>query len=108
MKLKIDFAFGIEYRGNGDAILGHEQRRGLNNICHKAVELFGGYTKFNTVRAWRDPDTKQVVTEAGCTISVFGDELSDLDITRMVQQIKDSLPQKAVAVTRAEVSFYIL
>lgn len=110
-KIKIEFGFGIEFRSDGSGILGHEQRRGLIAIGHKAFELFGGYTKSYTVGAWRDPDTNKVVTEAGCTIFVFintveTDGFREIDL--MVQEIKDSLQQKAVAVTRTEVQFDIL
>lgn len=107
MKLQINFAFGIQYRGNGDALLEHEQLEGLISIGNKAVELFGGYTKVNTVFVWRDPDAKTTVEEAGCTISVLEDEGSNVvdDIYKMVQCIKDSLQQSKVAVTRTEVEF---
>lgn len=105
MKLQINFSFGVQYRGNGDALLGHEQVEGLEKICYRAVDLFGGYTRYDTFIEWQDP-----VTEAGCTISVLENEDSDVvdDITRMVQQIKDSLQQKSVAVTRTEVEFDLL
>lgn len=110
MKLKIDFSFGVQYRGNGDALLGHEQAAGISKIKTRATELFGGHTQTNTLVEWRDPDVKITVAEEGITISVLENEDSDVvdDITRMVQQIKDSLQQKSVAVTRTEVEFDLL
>lgn len=110
MKLKIEFSFGIEFKSNGDALLGHEQRIGLNSIIHKAVELFGGCTQVNTVFVWRNPVTKKKVVEAGYTISVHVNYEMGADHATnvMVQQIKDSLQQAAVGVTRTEVEFGIL
>lgn len=110
-KLKIEFGFGIEYRGDGSALLGHEQAAGMKEIRLRAIDLFDGYTGFDTHGAWRDPDTNCIVFERGAAISVLTDRCNltnHVAIVAMVQQIKDSLQQKAVAVTRAEVYFDIL
>lgn len=110
-KLKIEFGFGVQYRGDGSAILGHEQVAGLEEIHRTAVAFFGGYTRYDTFGAWKDPDTGVVVSEAGCTISVLTSEAQhhlDERVEGMVAQIKRSLQQKAVAVTRSEVLFDIL
>lgn len=110
MKLQISFSFGIQYRSDGSALLGHEQDLGLEKICLRAVDLFGGYTKFNTEFAWRTPDTKTMMTEAGVTISVHTHDNVNVEklTDAMVQQIKSSLDQAAVGVTRTEVEFDIL
>lgn len=110
MKLKIEFGFGVRYRGDGSAILGHEQDLGMEEIFLRAVELFGGYTKFNTVFAWKDPGSKYIMNEKGCTISVYTHDNVNVEklIDVMVQQIKRSLEQAAVGVTRTEVEFDII
>lgn len=107
MKLKIDFSFGVQYRGNGDALLGHEQAAGISKIKNRAIELFGGHTQTNTLVEWRDSDAKITVAEECITISVLEDEGSNVvdDIYKMVQQIKDSLQQEKVLVMRTEVEF---
>lgn len=111
MKLKIEFGFGAQFRGDGSAILGHEQVAGIARIATRATDLFGGHTLMHTLGEWKDPDTNEVVAEEGCVISVLtGHNQNNVDgrVDQMVQQIKDSLQQKAVAVTRTEVHFDIL
>lgn len=115
MKLKIEFGFGVEYRGDGSGILWHEQATGISKITTLATKLFGGHARVYTFGEWKDPDTNQVVAEQGCTVSVLVDDSKvkwslklDEDIAAMVQQIKDSLQQKAVSVTRQIVQFDIL
>lgn len=102
---KIDFSFGVAYRGDGSGILRHEQADGVRKICLRAGELFGGYSRFDLFGARKDP-----VVEAGCMISVLVDAEWGVKeaINVMVQCIKDSLQQNTVAVTRTEVWFDLL
>lgn len=111
MRLQISFGFSVEFRGDGSPLLGHEQVAGIVEICHRAVDLFGGYTRFDTFGQWRDSDTKLIVAEEGRTISVLVDsEESGVEgrVCDLAQQIKTSLQQKAVAVTytRVEVNIF--
>lgn len=109
--VKIEFGFGVQYREDGSAILGHEQAAGISDIRRRASSLFGGHTILSTLTEWWDEDADIFVAEEGRTLFVFADRTQpDLDalVVKLAEQIKDSLKQKAICVTFTEVEFVTL
>lgn len=110
-KLQISFGFGCDFQGDGRPILKHEKQDGLAEIRAKAVTLFGGCTIIHTEGDWLDPDTGVLFSETGATVVVLTD-LPPVKVAEqilvMVRQIKDSLKQKAVAVTKQVVNSEII
>lgn len=109
--LKIEFGFGVCYRGDGQAILGHEQIAGIADICRRATTLFGGHTILTTFGEWWDEEADSLVAEEGRTLFVLADSThpnTDERVVNLAEQIRESLKQKAVCVTFTEVKFLIL
>lgn len=112
--LKIEFGFGIEFKGDGQPIFHDDLASGLDEIKKKAMSLFGGFTIFQTYGGWIDPDTGGDVLEKGrclvvymSTTAITGEQI-DKSTDLMVETIKTSLSQKAVAVCLSEVKSLIL
>lgn len=108
-KLKIEFGFGTGFSGEGRSIPREEKDNGLEVIRARAVELFQGCTLTHTEGDWLDPKRNKVVTERGCTLSVFAENVLLTErINAVVACIKDMLEQDSVAVCVSQVNFQIV
>lgn len=98
--LKIEFGFGTGYRSDGVPLDPSDVSFGLAKINEKAVELFGGFTIFQTYGGWVDPETGSDVREVGRCLVVYVSVSEGVgeSIDSMVGCIKTALRQKAVAV----------
>lgn len=108
--LKIEFGFGIEFKGDGSGIWPEDLAQATIEIKRKAMSLFGGFTIFQTSGGWVDPDTGGDVLEKGRCLVVYmstnantQEQIGDA-IDRMVVCIKTVLNQKAVAVCLTSVT----
>lgn len=110
MNYKIEFGFGAEVDKNHERLESEARRHAVMTIRETATQLFGGCTLWETIGSWKSPDG-HIYRERGATLMVIllddyhnspiFDDAGKLraKIHAMVETIKDSLNQEAVAIT---------
>ena len=104
IQARITFGFGIQLDKNGDRIPRGSAGSAIHDIKHKALELFGGFTIFNTEGGWRSP-SGAVAIENGRSLVVCMDyemqppSEKTAEVRAMADFIKARLNQEAVFVS---------
>lgn len=104
--LRIEVGFGVGFDKDHNPI-GHPGFH-LEAIKQKAVELFGGFTFYNSDGGWRHTDG-QLATEPGGTLLIFEEEKSDTRsrARALAEYVKLVLRQESavLAITSAEFEY---
>lgn len=107
--IKIEFGFGVGKDRHQKFLTPREVRLGLRLIIEKAASLWGAYTLQPVSGGWTNP-AGLLIEEPGYVLTITTKPLqtSHSNTRALIDVIKDSLRQEAVAVTQTPVSFEIL